>query len=175
MPKRKRKRRSTSASGYYGVTLSGKKYSSRINNNGKEDYLGTHDTAKQAAKAYDAAAIELDRPLAKLNFPKKVPPGYIHAKGRKKEKVGSTGFRGVTQQGGEKYAYQLTIDGGKRERVGGFATAKLAARAYDQAILKYNKPIAKLNFPPAKKKDLDSNNTSGGYPLMVYKMKIEWI
>ena len=35
-----------------------------------------YDTAKQTAKAYDAAAIELGRPLSKLNFPKKVPPGY---------------------------------------------------------------------------------------------------
>jgi len=35
-----------------------------------------YDTAKQAAKAYDAAAIERGRPLSKLNFPKKVPSGY---------------------------------------------------------------------------------------------------
>ncbi len=85
MPKRKRKARSTSASGYFGVTLqvtlSGKRrYQAKIKNNGKLEYIGTYNTAKQAAKAYDAAAIELGRSLSKLNLPKKVPPGYIPKK-----------------------------------------------------------------------------------------------
>jgi hypothetical protein len=76
MPKSKRTRRSNSASGYFGVTLRGKRYSAYIYD-GKPKYRGTYDTAKQAAKAYDAAAIEAGKPLSKLNFPKKVPPGYI--------------------------------------------------------------------------------------------------
>ena len=76
MPKSKRQRRSNNASGYIGVSLNGKRYIARIFINGKLEYLDMYDTAKQAAKAYDAAAIELGRPVSKLNFPKKVPPGY---------------------------------------------------------------------------------------------------
>ena len=77
MPKSKRKkRRSTNASGYFGVSLRGKRYSAQIRDGKTMKRLGTYDTAKQAAKVYDTAAIELGRPLAKLNFPKKVPPGY---------------------------------------------------------------------------------------------------
>jgi hypothetical protein len=228
MPKSKRNRRSKSASGYFGVTLSRKRYQALIYKDGKMKGLGTYDTTKQAAKAYDAVAIELGRPLSKLNFPKKVPPGYIprnngqistntsgyrgvsktkwgyqakimikgkvkflgyfntrkqaavaydHAvhkhhlsksslnfpsmkhnlnkepKGKKKQKVrSSTGFRGVSLSG-KKYKYQLTIVAGKREIVCGFASAEDAARAYDQAILKYNHSTTKLNFPPQTTND----------------------
>ena len=223
MPKSKRNRRSNNASGYIGVYSSRKRYCAKIKNNGKLEYIGTYNTAKQAAKAYDAAAIEAGRPLSKLNFPKKVPPGYIpknngqrsnnttgyrgvtntkewgyqariwmkgkqkhlgyfntrrqaaiaydHAvhkhrlptswlnfptmkhnlnkepKGRKKQKVSSTGFRGVQETPSGRYRARLLIDK-KYTSLGTFDTDKEAARAYDQAILKYNKPIAKLNFPP---------------------------
>ena len=75
MPKSKRKRRSTNASGYFGVTLrKGKKYQAQITNNGKLENIGRYNTlyntAKQAAKEYDAAAIERGTAVSKLNFPK---------------------------------------------------------------------------------------------------------
>ena len=77
MPKSKRNRRSNSKSGYFGVrkTSSGK-YEVAIWINDKNKYLGSYDTAKQAAKAYDKEAIKLRRPLSKLNYPEKAPVGY---------------------------------------------------------------------------------------------------
>jgi hypothetical protein len=98
MSKRKRKARSTSAAGYFGVYLRGKRYQAQIFVDGKKKYPGTYDTAKQAAKAYDAAAIELGKPLSKLNFPKKVPPGYT-PRNNGQISTNTSGHRGVTNRG----------------------------------------------------------------------------
>jgi len=46
-----------------------------------------------------------------------------------------------------KYQARLTVDG-KLTGLGTFDSAKDAAIVYDQAILKYNLPTDKLNFPP---------------------------
>ena len=94
MPKIKRKRRSTNASGYIGVFLRGKKYYAQIRVGGKIKYPGTYDTAKQAAKSYDAAAIEAGKPLSKLNFPKKVPPGYAPINNGQRSD-NTTGYHGI--------------------------------------------------------------------------------
>ena len=41
----------------------------------------------------------------------------------------------------------------KKSYLGTFDTKEETARAYDQAILKYNQPVAKLNFPPQTTND----------------------
>jgi hypothetical protein len=79
MPKSKRKKRSKSKTGFFGVfkRTSGK-YQAFICINRKTKYLGSsYDTAKQAAKAYDKEAIKLRRPFSKLNYPKKAPVGLL--------------------------------------------------------------------------------------------------
>jgi hypothetical protein len=114
---------------------------------------GTYDTPKQAAKAHDAAAIELGRPLSTLNFPKKVPPEYIPTNNGQQSN-NTTGYRGVSTRvrgSKTKYGYQVKIMiKGKNVFLGHFNTRKQAAIAYDHAVHKHGLPTSWLNFPTMK-------------------------
>ena len=80
MPKRKRKKEDGSKKEvkYKGVykTKSGRCYA-QIRIDGKVQNLGTFDTAKQAARAYDRAAMQAGRPPTKLNYQDKVPIFFV--------------------------------------------------------------------------------------------------
>jgi hypothetical protein len=68
-------RKSQSRSPYKGVTLlTSGRWAARIRDFRTEHYvtLGTYETAEEAARAYDAKAIELRGEYAKLNFPRTV-------------------------------------------------------------------------------------------------------
>jgi hypothetical protein len=56
-------------SGYRGVTRSGEKWIARVATNETRVYLGTYDTAEEAARVYDDAARVLHNEFAILNFP----------------------------------------------------------------------------------------------------------
>jgi len=147
MPKRKRKkRRSSSKSGYIGVTKkSSGKYEARITIDSKQITIGSsYDTAKQAAKAYDKEAIKLRRPFSKLNYPKTAPVGYTPIQ-KALRSDNTVGYRGVSKKR-KKFIVQISISG-KRSITRGFETAKEAAIAYDRAVLKANKSTSLLNFP----------------------------
>ena len=58
--------------GYVGVRRSGKRYAARIYVEGEEIYLGSFDTAEEAARAYDRAADEHHGEFATKNFPERV-------------------------------------------------------------------------------------------------------
>ena len=60
---------SRNTSGFTGVNKKGKKFTASIYIGGRTKYLGTFDTTKEAAIAYDLAAIGLKRPKSSLNFP----------------------------------------------------------------------------------------------------------
>ena len=145
MPKSKRKKRSNSKTGFFGVAkTSTGRYRAQIWIDGKMKHLGNYDTAKEAAKAYDKEAIKLRKPLSSLNHPKKAPVSYTPMQ-QALRSTNTVGYRGTTKNRMKFQAY-ITIDG-KYTHIGRYDTAKEAAVAYDRAVLKANKPTSLLNFP----------------------------
>ena len=151
MPKSKRKRRrSTSQSGYFGVKKAPSgKYQARIFDDGKTKHIGSsYTTAKQAAKAHDKEAIRLRRPFSKLNFPEKAPSGY--APMQQQLQVNNTvGYRGVYKNRRKQRIHwqaQIMVDRSKKY-IGTYDTAIEAAVAYDRFVLESNHSTSLLNFP----------------------------
>ena len=131
----------------------GKKFRADMWVNGVQCYLGSHATAKQAAIAYDLAAIQAKRPKSDLNF-----PDMIHVKNKKeipkikKRKLvmctNTTGFNGVSKAG-KKFVARIMIDG-KSKHLGYFTRARDAAMAYDEATVELSGRSMDeliLNFP----------------------------
>jgi len=87
---------STNTIGYRGVYKNGKNYRARIWNGGKNTDLGTYDTAKEAAVAYDRAVLKANRSTTFLNFPDMVHNLDVEPK-RAKQKRSSTGYNGVRE------------------------------------------------------------------------------
>ena len=69
MSSKKRKLASNNTTGYAGVYKKGERFYAQIRIDGKKYHLGTFDSAKEAAVAYDFAAIKGKRPKSDLNFP----------------------------------------------------------------------------------------------------------
>ena len=71
-PKMK-KLRSDNKIGYRGVVKKGNRFGAQIKVGGKNRSLGYFDTTKEAAIAWDLAAIQAKRPRSMINFPDKIP------------------------------------------------------------------------------------------------------
>ena len=77
--KRKKKRKKATSFTrvkYKGVWKSGARYHANITLGGERRSLGTFDTPRQAAEAYDRAAIQELRPSTSLNFTNQIPMNY---------------------------------------------------------------------------------------------------
>ena len=123
----------------------------------RRHHIGYFGTAKEAAIAYDLAAIQAKRPKSYLNF-----PDMIHVKKEipkiKKRKLmrshNKTGFNGVSKEG-KKFRAQISING-KQKNLGRFTRARDAAMAYDEAIVEFSGRSIdelKLNFPDGMSKE----------------------
>lgn len=68
-----RTRQANCSSGFKGVERSGNRWAARIRALGVRHHLGTFSTPEEAARAYDAAALQLHGEFAWLNFPEETP------------------------------------------------------------------------------------------------------
>jgi len=160
-PKMK-KLKSTNTIGYRGVVKRGNRFKAQITIGGRKRNLGYFGTTKEAAIAWDLAAIQAKRPKSDLNF-----PDMIHVKKEipkiKKRKLydhrNKTGFNGVSKAG-KKFRAQIQVDG-KRKYLGLFTSARNAAMAYDEAIVKYHQPRIKFNFPEGMPLEDQSDDDDG--------------
>ena len=73
MSGKKRKLSSRNTSGYNGVYKNKKRFQARIKIDRKLKSLGTYDTPKEAALAYDRAVVQHKLPSSKLNYPDGLP------------------------------------------------------------------------------------------------------
>ena len=148
MPKRKRKKEdgSNNKVKFKGVQKLGSgRFRAKIYSDGKYQHIGMFDTPKEAAQAYDRAAIRAGRPTSKLNFLDQVPKSY-KVKKKKLLSNNTTGFKGVSKSKGNRFRALIKIDG-KPHHIGMFGTTKEAAIAYDLAAIQAKRPKSDLNFP----------------------------
>ena len=145
MPKRKRKKEDGSKGEvkFKGVVKSGKRFYAQIRIDVKKQNLGTFDTRKEAAQAYDRAAIQAGRPTSKLNFLDQVP--NYKPKNNSLAANNTIGYTGVYKSG-NKFKASISI-GGNAHHLGTFDTTKEAAIAWDLAAIQAKRPKSDLNFP----------------------------
>ena len=96
MPSKKRKLLSSNTTGYRGVSKSRERFEARIRINKKKTSLGTYDTPKEAAVAYDRAVIKYNLPKVKSNWPDGYPKISPKKKKRTLHSTNTTGYIGVS-------------------------------------------------------------------------------
>ncbi|CAM0946709.1 unnamed protein product [Alopecurus aequalis] len=112
-------------------------------------WLGCFGTAEEAARAFDAAAVEMHGASAVTNF---TPPSGASSGQEVKKRAAArpdarTEFRGVHRQPGGKYRARIWDPNVKSTHwLGCFSTAEEAARAYDAAAVELHGPAARTNF-----------------------------
>ena len=153
MSGKKRKLSSTNTTGYTGVYKKRKRFFASIRIDGKQKYLGTYDTPKEAALVFDRAVTQHKLPSSKLNYPDGLPlddEDYDELmnpkKTRRRSSNNTTGYTGVVRTVSKRFVAQIRIKG-KKQGLGTYGTAKEAALAFDRAVVQYKLSSSRLNFP----------------------------
>jgi hypothetical protein len=145
---KKKKLDSRNTIGYRGVRKDGNRFQAQIYIDGNTQFISSFGTTKEAAIAFDLAAIQAKHPKSDLNFPDMIDVKKEIPRIKKRKLVdcrNTTGFNGVSKNG-KKFVARIKIDG-KDKYLGIFTRARDAAMAYDKAIVKYHQPRTKFNFP----------------------------
>ena len=159
---KKKKLMSNNTIGYRGVIKVGNRFRAQIQIGGRNRHIGNFGTTKEAAIAYDLAAIQAKRPKSDLNFPDMIHVKKEIPKIKKRKLVRSdntTNFNGVCKNG-KKYKASISING-KQKHLGTFTSARNAAMAYDEAIVEYDQPRTKFNFPEGMPIEDQSDDDDG--------------
>ena len=146
--------------GFRGVYKQGNRFEARIYFGGKLQNIGRFGTAKEAAEAYDQAALQANFPRSELNF-SDTPKEEVSR--IKKRRIGNyknkTGFNGVFKVG-KKFKASIYFDG-ELKHLGTFTKPRDAAMAYDEAIVANQLPYKKLNFPCGMPSEDQSDDDDG--------------
>jgi AP2-like factor (euAP2 lineage) len=110
-------------------------------------YLGKYTTQREAAAAYNAAALELFGDFAYLNEIPDEDPDDQPVERLNSGPVKTNPYRGVRKSpNGWGWVTNITHNG-QWMNLGSFSSPELAARVYDAACLKFRLDRAMLNFP----------------------------
>jgi len=156
--------RKNKSSHFKGVSLNKKlqKWDARIKKQGKQFCLGLFDSEFDAAKAYDAKAVELYGELACKNFGNKFPEypiTHLHKRAALERRHGSrpnsgsfSRFKGVSWHKRIGKWMSRIVFNGHSYHIGYFESEIAAAKAYDTKVIELLGDDCYLNFPSNQKR-----------------------
>ncbi|KAG1656379.1 hypothetical protein FOA52_011004 [Chlamydomonas sp. UWO 241] len=147
-------------------------------------HIGYFASERDAARAYDCAAVQAYGPAVKRNFPGEAISEMPLTVGEHKRQRISSRFIGVTWDGSKSaWRTYLTDPRTKRQRhIGSYDSEEEAARAYDSAAVQVHGPAVKRNFPGVATSELPvvvvkkrkQRNSSRFMGVSWHKAKSSW-